>query len=129
MIASLLAACGDDLVDTSADSDREPACMWIVGTRGHFADGTTMLFSDEANNRAGTACLCITQDEYDSKSRHDELNDLALAECERLAEPYGFEWNECQMDHDSDAWMNSVFWAKGNFDNGPPPGFSCPMDR
>lgn len=87
LAASIVAtsACGSDQVSVPEQLRGEPACMWIMDTRMHFSDGTSKLIFDEPANQTGAACACLTEAEFESKSRLEELNDMALQICEDLA--------------------------------------------
>lgn len=129
--ASLVAfsgcSCSDRTIESDLESDpdhRKAACMWIGSTWGHFADGSVRMIVDEQISKSGSACLCLTEDEYWSQSRHDELNDLALQECDRLAMQHDFVRDECQEDYESEVWYDYTRWVTPNFD-GRPPGFTC----
>ena len=94
----------------------EPWCMWIIDTHGHYADGRTRVLTDErpfAVKGTGAACLCLSEEELETEARHDELNDKALAVCELLVAEFDFDWDECQMDHDSGRWFDFVFPSAG----------------
>jgi hypothetical protein len=118
-------ACSDRVATVDDEILTRPACMWIIGTDGHWSDGSLRVIYDESRGRAGTACLCLTEEEFESKTHHDQLNDLALVECERLASVHQFDWDECQQDHEAGAWLGDVFWAAGFYANGLPSGFVC----
>jgi hypothetical protein len=110
-------ACSDDLVEVPEYLRGEPACAWLIDTRVHFADGGHRLISDEQTRYTGAACLCVTEEEFESRSRDDEFNDLALDLCHELATQYDFVWSECQMNYESERWLDFVFWARGEFDH------------
>lgn len=103
--------------------------MWIWGdeepTTGIFADGSKRAISDESISRAGTVCLCLTEREYEMQLRHDEMNGMALEECKRLASQHDFVSDNCDEQYEQGDWLNNVFWAEGEWENGKPSGFSC----
>lgn len=118
-------ACGDETVEVPEALRGEPACMWVMDSRGHFEDGSVRLIIDEPRSYTGAACLCLTEAEYESKSRHDELNDRALEVCNQLATQHDFAWTECQENHDSGRWLDLVFWARGQFTHPSGEGLGC----
>lgn len=105
-------ACGDDLTEVPDEDGREPACMLLVGTDGHWDDGSVRVIFDEFDSGSvGVGCMCLTQEEFESQSRHDELAELVLAECERLSALHEFDWDECQEDYDNGVWLPLVYWG------------------
>ncbi len=110
-------SCADDLVEVPESLRGEPACMWIIDSWVHFADGSMRMIFDESAYRAGVACVCMTEEDFEAKARVDELNDMALEICEELADQHEHEWNECQDDHDEGAWRDILFWARGNWEH------------
>ncbi len=117
LVVLLASACASDEVEIPETLRGEPACAWIIDTRGHFEDGRTRLIIHEHTSGPGTgaACLCLTEEEFETQVRHDELNDRALVVCNELAQQHDFAWDECQMDHDSERWLDFVFWAVGDW--------------
>ena len=103
-------SCGDDSVDTP---EGERACARPLAW-GHWADGSKHSIGTERH-----VCLCMTEAEYESGSRMDELNDMLLADCEQDAEPYDFDWTECPAYHDEGLWLEAVTWPTGPVDNRP----------
>ena len=112
LLLAVASGCGADQVEIPDSLRGEPACAWIIDSRGHFADGGTHILLDEMG-RTGVACLCLTEEEFETGARHDELNDKALEVCNWLASQQDFAWDECQMDHDSERWLDFVFWSAG----------------
>lgn len=110
-----LVACGPDEVEIPEWHYGEPACMWVIGSRGHFADGSSRVLYDKRSERTGVACLCLSEEEFETQARHAELNDLALETCKQIASQYEFAWDECQMDHDAHRWFTFVFWSAGSY--------------
>ncbi len=126
LIGSLVSAsCGDDEVSVPDHLRGDPTCMWIVDTWGHFADGGKRLISDEKTRWAGAACVCMTDAEFESKSRADELNDMALEICEELATQHSFEWTECQQDHDDGEWLEFFFPSAGGAEHPSGTALGC----
>ncbi len=117
-ILAALTACGADEEVAIPDELRgEPACMWIMDTWVHFANGDMRLIIDEATDYTGAACVCMTEAEFESEARLDELNDMALQACEELAQQHEHEWDECQQDHDAGEWLDEVFWSAGDWEH------------
>ena len=67
----------------------------------------------------------MTEAEYASGSRMDELNDMLLADCEQDAEPYDFDWTECPRYHDEGLWLDTVTWPTGPVMYAPGSGVVC----
>lgn len=103
--------------------------MWMSGDEepvtGIFADGSKRTISDEETHHVGTACLCLTQREYEMQLRHDELNEMTLQECKRLAAQHDFVSDNCEEQYEQGDWLNNVYWAEGDFASGKPADFSC----
>ncbi|MEM9453565.1 MAG: hypothetical protein AAGF11_05250 [Myxococcota bacterium] len=96
------------------------------------------MILDQENNRTGTVCLCLTEEEYDSLGERlsrrgwpeagtlkEEYNELAYEECKRLAANYDFVDDECLEYYETGEWLKDIYWSRGNWDNGAPPGFTC----
>lgn len=110
LAAVVVGSCSDDVVEVPDHLRGEPTCLWIIGSWGHFADGGMRLIIDEdAQFRTAAACVCMSDADYESGSRADELNDMALEICEDLATQNPFEWDECQQDHDDGEWLKYLF--------------------
>ncbi|MCX4242031.1 hypothetical protein [Paraliomyxa miuraensis] len=148
---SLAAALGASLLTTGTSctcSDRttgddprgltEPACLWLISPRGFRADGSSSLLQDDANHRNPTACLCITQEEYDALGDRldrvgwpeegtllEEFNEVAYDECKRISELQGFVDDECLDYYQHGTWLKDIYFARGDWANGKPPEFSC----
>ncbi|MFV8751275.1 hypothetical protein ACNOYE_12090 [Nannocystaceae bacterium ST9] len=142
--AVLLLACADRL---ASEPHREALCIHALGTIGHWSDGTQSLILDPD---AGTpyVCTCVTEAEFwsedDLAAQIDDLNDRMLEECERVGAEQGFEWTECQLDHDARVWTQWHFfdaalascgegWLPDGDSDGPTctlgsPGCSCTVD-
>lgn len=140
-IAALLlaaGACHDRTLDEDPDASTEPVCLWLISPEGCRADGTCSLLQDDANRRNPTACLCITQDEYDALGDRldrvgwpeagtllDEFNEAAFEECKRISELEGFVTDECRDYYETGRWLKDIYPARDDWANGKPPGFSC----
>lgn len=119
VVVVALAGCGDRLADLD-DSDDESlhvACAPITGW-GYFEEGGQHVIFNENTGTAGTACLCMTEEEVASRSRSEELNDLMFAECTRLADVYSgnFDWDNCEEKYLSGIWPMGMSFAEGDVD-------------
>jgi hypothetical protein len=125
MLGSSGCSCSERTTHNVSVVDRgEPACMWIIGTNGYFADGSKRFITDEDRSISGTACLCLSEEEFESESRHEELNDMSLEVCRQLAMQHDFVRDECDEHYEDQAWYTYVYWAVGRYD-ARPPGFTC----
>jgi hypothetical protein len=74
-------------------------------------------------------CICMTEEEYESGSRLDELNQLLLEDCEYDALQYEFDWTDCEADFESNEWIGEdgdrVTWPTGPVMNPPGAGLEC----
>ncbi|MEM9454723.1 MAG: hypothetical protein AAGF11_11125 [Myxococcota bacterium] len=84
-------------------------------------------------------CLCITEEEYDALGERlsrvgwpeegtllEEFNELAYDECKRLAAlTVGAVDDECLDYYQAGRWLKDIYFARGGWENGKPPGFSC----
>ena len=133
-------SCSDRVVGEPPQGRGEPACIWLISPRGFRADGSVSAIYDHEHGRAGTACLCLTEQEYDGLGDRlermdspepgtllEEFNELAYDECKRLSgiDPDDFVDDECLDYYQSGEWLKDIYLARGNWDDGPPPGFSC----
>jgi hypothetical protein len=125
LASSATACCDDDVVEIPEQLRGEPACAWVIDSHVHFADGGRTVIADEQTNWTGAACLCLTEEEFESRTRDQEFNDLALDRCNELAAQYDFEWSECQMDYESERWLDFVFWAAGEFEHPSADNLGC----
>jgi hypothetical protein len=140
--ASLVAGsctCSDRTLDDDPHRLAEPACLWLISPRGTRADGTHPIIDAEEYNRAATVCLCLTQDEYDALGDRldrvgfpeegtllDEYNELAYDECKRrAAQIEGLVDDECLDYYEHGTWLKDIYFARGDWANGKPPGFTC----
>lgn len=131
-------SCPGRPIDDALVDRAEPACVWLISPRGHRADGSSSLLQDEANRRNPTACLCLTQEEYDGLGDRldrvgwpeegtllEELNELAYEECTRISELQGFIDDECLDYYQHGTWLKDVYFARDEWASGTPPGFTC----
>ena len=73
-------SCSDRIVGEPPEGYAEPACLWLIAPRGYRADGSSSAIHDLENQRTGTVCLCLTQEEYDGLGdRLDQAADTAEA--------------------------------------------------
>ena len=111
-----LTGCGERLADLDEFEDpARPACAPITGW-GYFEGGGKHVIFNENTGTAGTACLCLTEDEIVSGARADELNDLLFEECTRLVDVYSgnYDWDECEEKYLSGVWPLGVSFAEGD---------------
>ncbi|NVB37073.1 hypothetical protein G6O69_04470 [Pseudenhygromyxa sp. WMMC2535] len=111
MIASLaLSGCAERQLEDEAD-DRERACMLMAGGRVYWEDGQSRVIVD-ASGRSATACLCLTEEEFETQSRHDELNERLYERCEALAATFEADSNDCLEHYEAGTWLPGVWWAR-----------------
>jgi hypothetical protein len=132
-------SCSDRVVGEAPEGHGEPACLWLIAPRGYRADGSSNAIVDPMASRVGTVCLCLTQDEYDALGARldrvafpeegtllDEYNELAYDECKRLAAFIeGVVDDECLEYYEAGTWLKDIYFARGGWANGTPPGFTC----
>lgn len=118
-------ACADEVVEIPDELRGEPACAWVIDSLVHFADGGVRVLYDEQSGGTGAGCLCLSEQEFESGSRNQDLNDLALVVCNQLAAQHDFEWNDCQMDYESERWLDFVFWAVEEFEHPTADALGC----
>jgi len=132
-------SCSDRVVGDASESHGEPACLWLIAPRAYHPDGTSNAIRDPMARRVGTACLCLTQEEYDSLGDRldrvhfpepgtilDEFNELGYDECKRLAALIDdVDDDECLDYYEHGTWLKDIYFARGGWDNGTPPGFTC----
>ncbi|MCA9709727.1 MAG: hypothetical protein KDK70_28065 [Myxococcales bacterium] len=94
---------------------------------------------DHEYGRAGTVCLCLTEPEYDALGERlsrvgwpeegtllAEFNERAYDECKRLAGLIeGVVDDECLEYFETGRWLKDIYFARGGWENGKPPGFTC----
>lgn len=103
VVAVSLASCAERPLEPYAEPLGR-ACARPVSL-GHWHNGMM--------HTIGTArhvCLCITEDEYESQSRLDEINELLLEDCKSDAEKWDFDWTECEQDFASKEWIGEDGW-------------------
>ncbi|WP_106390183.1 hypothetical protein [Enhygromyxa salina] len=121
-----MSGCGDDdIVEIPEELRGEPWCMLIVGTWGHYDDGSSEMILNEATGSAAAGCLCASRDDILAGTRHDELNGVALDICQDIAATKNFAWDECQEDHDSGYWLVAYVHAEGDDAHFKPAGLQC----
>ncbi|MCX4241907.1 hypothetical protein [Paraliomyxa miuraensis] len=117
----------------------EPACLWLISPYAELADGGTHLIYDEPHHRSGTVCLCLTQDEFDGLGDRyervgwpeegtllEEYNELAYEECKRLSALIeDVVDDECLEYYEAGDWLDDIYFARGDWAIGAPPGFTC----
>jgi hypothetical protein len=133
-------SCSDRTVGDPPQGHGEPACLWLISPRAFRADGSVRTILDPAaNDRNGTACLCITEDEYaalgdrlervrfpEEGTLLEEFNELGYDECKRLAALIeGAVDDECLEYYEAGTWLKDIYFATGQWANGKPPGFTC----
>jgi hypothetical protein len=104
----MLTACGNDIVVVPELEPGERACAFPMSV-GHWDDGTLRHIGSDR-----TVCVCMTEAEFESKSRFDDLNDALLADCHREAAKYDFDWTECEADYESKIWLNGLGIVDGS---------------
>lgn len=119
-------------VDRVVGYDEEPsypACATITAL-GHWDSGAQYVIFNEQTGTAGTGCLCLTEQEIQSGERDDEINDVAFAECTRLADVYSgdFDWDDCEANYLSGEWIASIAFAEGETAWKAPDDLDCSGD-
>ncbi|MEM9459278.1 MAG: hypothetical protein AAGF11_34180 [Myxococcota bacterium] len=86
-------------------------------------------------------CLCITQEDFDGLGDRlsrvefpepgtllEEFNERAYEECKRLSaiDEDAFVDDECRDYYEAGEWLKDIYFARGDWANGAPPGFYCP---
>lgn len=132
-------SCSDRVVGEAPQGDGEPACLWMILPYASLEDGSTRVIMDHQHDRSGTVCLCLTEQEYDALGDRldrvgfpeegtllDEYNELAYEECKRLASLVeGVVDDECLAYYEGGEWLKDIYFARGDWANGRPPGFTC----
>ncbi|NVB40589.1 hypothetical protein G6O69_22305 [Pseudenhygromyxa sp. WMMC2535] len=66
------------------------------------------------NHEEGTsisACVCMSEEEFESGYRDDELADELMAECLAFSALYGYDWDECEENrYGSEYWLAVEAW-------------------
>ncbi|MEM9455850.1 MAG: hypothetical protein AAGF11_16840 [Myxococcota bacterium] len=131
--------CSDRVGGQEPQGYGEPACLWLITPWDNRADRSKQVIIDHENNRSGTACLCLTEDEYDSLGERlsrvgwpedgtllKEFNELAYDECKRLVEVIGgLVDDECREYYEGGRWLKHTYFARSPWENSKPPGFTC----
>ena len=131
-------SCSDRVVDDDPTPRTEPVCVWLISPEGCRADGSCSLLQDEANHRNPTACLCITDEEYDALGERlsrvgfteegtllGEFNEVAYEECTRVSQLEHFVDDECLEYYEAGRWLKDISFARGESADAKPPGFTC----
>ena len=112
-----LLGCIDDVVPIP-QVDESAACARGL-SKGYWNDGTHRVIGADRH-----VCLCITEDEFESMSRVDELNQMLLEDCRDQSALYGFDWDDCDEDYAAKEWIGPagerVTWPTDHGVN--PPG-------
>lgn len=104
--------CSDRLIEVADDEpETVPVCMVLAGTVGYWEDGSHMNVWDDVHEETFSICTCMTQEQLEARTFHDELNDQMLVECQRLSDLMGFDWDECIEDHAAGDWEGATFRA------------------
>ena len=91
--------CGDRTADDPDHVPSERACARAI-SHGHWADGRLRGIGETRH-----VCMCMTEEEWESRSRLDELNQLLLEDCEHDALQYEFDWTDCEDDFENKTWI------------------------
>ena len=133
-------SCPDRVVGDPPQGYGDPACLWLINPRAFRADGSVDKIQDPAaGDRAGTVCLCITEAEYaalgdrldrvhfpEEGTLLEEFNELAYDECKRLAALIDDVVDDQCLDYyEHGTWLKDIYFARGDWANGKPPGFTC----
>lgn len=138
MLVAGSCSCSDRVVGDEPQGYGEPVCLWLISPEGCRLDGSCSLLQDDANGRNPTACLCITQEEYDALGERlsrvgwpeegtllEEFNEVAYEECQRISQLEGFVEDECLEYYETGRWLKDIYPARGDMANGAPLGFTC----
>ncbi len=138
----LSCTCADRILDEEIELRGEPVCVWLFSPRGFYDDGSVRVIYDEPLDRAGTACQCLDDEEFESLGAREtregwpppgslleEFNEVAYEECKQLAGLHDFVDDECREYDDAGTWLKDIYRARGSWTNGPPAGFSCASTR
>jgi hypothetical protein len=133
-------SCPDRVVGEPPQGYGEPACMWLISPAAFLADGSSISIVDPAaGGRVGTACLCLTQQEFDALGDRlervgfpedgtllEEFNELGYDECKRLAALIEDAVDdECREYYEGGIWLKDISFARGESADAAPPGFTC----
>lgn len=123
-----LGCASDETVAVPNAEGRDPACMVLVNTEGHWDwGGSNVIFDLYGTGTAGGACMCLTEDEFESEEIRWQLAEQVLADCERISATFDFAWDECEEDFENGVWLPYVYWAPegSTFDFLVPPNLGC----
>ncbi len=133
-------SCSDRVAGDPPQGYGEPACLWLINPRAFRADGSVRKIQNPgADVRTATVCLCITDEEYDALGDRlervgfpeegtllEEFNELAYDECKRLAALIEDAVDdECLEYYEGGIWLKDIYFARGQWADGTPPGFTC----
>jgi hypothetical protein len=133
-------SCPDRVVGDPPQGYGEPACVWLISPEAFLTDGSATDIGDPAaGGRVGTACLCITQEEFDALGERlsrvgwpeegtllEEFNEVAYEECKRLAALIEDAVDdECLEYYEGGIWLKDISFARGESADAKPPGFTC----
>lgn len=102
-MALSVTGCGPEEIVSAPDDGLvgvgERACARPLSS-GYWNDGTMRFIGGERH-----VCLCMTEAEYESKSRLDEINQMLLDECRKVSELYEMDWDDCDEDFAANNWI------------------------
>lgn len=124
-----------ELEPSFADIHREPACMVLVGTHGYWGDGTHEVFTNVKNGGSLSACMCMSEEEFEKGERDEEIADLMLETCLAYSAYRGYAWDDCEEDRYDGEWMLFIHWwdtegfewAYNGLDCAPPKASDCAL--
>jgi hypothetical protein len=119
-----LSACHDDTVAIDT-ADTEAACARPL-SYGYWETGEYEL---RKIGRELLVCVCMSEAEFESKSRLDDLNEALLEACRQDAAKYAFDWDDCEQDFESRAWIGAegarVTWPTEGVTTPPGASLRC----
>lgn len=113
LLGMLAVACSERLVDFPDEMIGKPYCV-IIDSRGYYEDGSSRLIVSPDGSPAG--CTCALPEERTAEETLERLNEAAFEACKAAAAPWDFDWDECQDDFESEAWLWHVFYAGDDSD-------------
>ena len=122
---SAVSGCSQDDVEIPDELRGDPYCALIIGSHGYFEDGSQMLIADYSIEAVAVACVCSDSEEILSGARDQELNDLALEECQYWASTKDFVSDDCLADHASGEWLDIILLAEDEDAVYKPTDFDC----
>ncbi len=120
-----VSGCSEDDVEIPDELRGDPYCAVIVNSYGYFEDGTRLLIANYPRNAVAVSCVCSDLDEILSGARDQELNDLALEECQYWASTKDFVSNDCLEDYAAGEWLQLIVHAEGEDAGYKPADFDC----